>query len=72
MSVPTLEELFEKFRKLNHLAHVAQSDAFEQYWRLVASGQAKPELRGENAVFAAECFIVLLEHVKREAKGGDA
>ncbi len=64
MSAPTLEELFEKFRKLNHLAHVAQSDAFEQYFRLVASGQAKPELRGENAVFAAQCVVILFEHVK--------
>lgn len=61
MSVPKLEELFEKFRKLNSLA---QRDAFEQHFRSIASGQAEPELRKESAVFAAQCVVILFEHTK--------
>lgn len=73
MSVPTLEELFEKFRKLlNDPEFVSHCEAFEQHFRMVASGHARPLLTLSNAVMAAQCVIVVLEHVKQEAKGGEA
>lgn len=73
MSAPTLEELFEKFRKLlNDPELVSHREALEKHFRMVASGEAIPLLNLNNAVMAAQCVIVILEHVKREAKGGDA
>ena len=66
MSTPTLDELFAKFRCLLKDPEFTQhSESFETYFRLVASGQAEPLLRDSNAVMAAQCVIVVLEHVKR-------
>lgn len=74
MSAPTLEELFERFqRSLNDPDFVSHSEAFETHFRRVASGEARPLLTLNNAVMAAQCVIVILEHVKQQAaKGGDA
>jgi hypothetical protein len=73
VSVPTLEELFEKFRKLlDDPEFVSHCEAFEQHFRMVASGEAWPMLKLNNAVLAAQCVTVILEHVKQEAKGGES
>jgi hypothetical protein len=66
MSTPTLDELFAKFRYLlNDPEFIGHSESFETYFRLVASGQAEPLLSRSNAVLAAQCVIVILDHVKR-------
>ena len=66
MSTPTLDELFEKFRHLLRDQELKQrSESFESHFRLVASGLALPSLHSSNAVMAAQCVIVILEHVKR-------
>ena len=73
MSTPTLEELFEKFRALlNDPGLGSHCESFEKHFRMIASGKARPLLTSTNAVMAAQCVIVILEHVKREAKGGDS
>ena len=71
MNTPTLDELFAKFRYLLKDQEFTQhSESFETYFRLVASGQVEPLLSNSNAVMAAQCVIVVLEHVKRmEVKG---
>lgn len=72
MNAPTLEELFERFRRsLNDPDFVSNSEAFETHFRRVASGEARPLLTLNNAVLAAQCVVVILEHVKAE-KGGKA
>ncbi len=68
MSTPTLDELFEKFRQLLKDPE-SYRESFEAYFRLVASGQAEPLLSQSNAVMAAQCVIVVLEHVKRMEAG---
>ena len=66
MSTPTLDELFAKFRYLLKDPEFTQhSESFETYFRLVASGQTEPRLSNSNAVMAAQCVIVVLEHVKQ-------
>ena len=66
MSTPTLDELFAKFRYLLRDPEFTQhTESFEEYFRLVASGKVVPWLRDSNAVMAAQCVIVVLEHVKR-------
>ena len=70
MSTPTLDELFEKFRYLLKDPEFTQhSESFEEYFRLVASGKVSPWLRDSNAVMAAQCVIVVLEHAKRMEGG---
>ena len=70
MSTPTLDELFGKFRCLLRDQEFTQhSESFEAYFRSVASGQAEPWLSDSNAVMAAQCVIVVLEHVKRMEAG---
>ena len=70
MSTPTLDELFENFRySLREPEFTQHSESFETYFRLVASGQAEPLLSDSNAVLAAQCVVVVLEHVKR-VEGG--
>ena len=64
MSTPTLDELFAKFRDLLKDPE-SYRESFETYFRSVASGQAEPLLSNSNAVMAAQCVIVVLEHVKR-------
>ena len=66
MSTPTLDELFEKFQQLlKDPEFIGHSESFETYFRLVASGQSEPLLSRSNAVLAAQCVIVVLEHVKK-------
>ena len=66
MSTPTLDELFAKFRYLLKDPEFTQhSESFETYFRLVASGQTEPRLTQSNAVLAAQCVIVVLEHAKQ-------
>lgn len=66
MSVPTLDELFAKFQYLlKDPDFIEQRESFETYFRLVASGALKPMLSDNNAVLAAQCVIVILEHVKK-------
>ena len=70
MSTPTLDELFAKFRYLLRDQEFTQhTESFETYFRLVASGQSEPRLSNSNAVMAAQCVIVILEHVKRMEAG---
>ena len=66
MSVPTLDELFAKFQYLlKDPDFIEQRESFETYFRLVSSGQTEPRLTQSNAVMAAQCVIVILEHVKK-------
>jgi hypothetical protein len=66
MSTPTLDELFAKFRYLlKDPEFIIHSESFERYFRSVASGQTEPILSRSNAVLAAQCVIVVLEHVKQ-------
>lgn len=66
MSTPTLEELFAKFQYLLKDPEFTQhSESFEEYFRLIASGKGEPLLSHNNAVLAAQCVIVILEHVKK-------
>ena len=73
MSVPTLDELFAKFQYLlKDPEFIEHSKSFERYFRLVANGGLKPMLSDNNAVLAAQCVIVILEHVKKmEGVQGD-
>ena len=68
---PTLEELLEKFRRFLKDPE-SYRESFETYFRLVASGKAEPVLFNSNAVMAAQCVVVIIEHVKQAAKGGEA
>lgn len=71
MSAPTLDELFAKFRYLlKDPDFIEHSESFETYFRLVASGQVEPLLSKSNAVMAAQCVIVVLEHVKKMESEG--
>jgi hypothetical protein len=40
----------------------------ERYFRLVAIGMIYPVLTESNAVMAAQCVVVILEHVKNEVE----
>lgn len=71
MSTPTLEELFEKFRYLLKDPKFQQhSQSFERYFRLVASGELTPIITDNHAVLAAQCVIIILEHVKQMEQQG--
>lgn len=64
---PTLEELLVKFRGLvNDEEFKIYAGSMERYFRMVASGEIDPFLRDHNAVMAAQCVVVILEHVKSE------
>lgn len=66
MSTPTLEELFAKFRYLlKDPEFIEHCESFEEYFRLIASGTIEPLLLHNNAVLAAQCVIVILEHAKK-------
>ncbi len=64
---PTLEELLAKFRGLlkDELTK-SDADEMEEHFRLVASGMINPILTESNAMMAAQCVVVILEHVKNE------
>jgi hypothetical protein len=64
---PTLEELLAKFRGLiNDEEFKIYAGSMERYFRMVASGAIDPFLRDHNAVMAAQCVVVILEHVKSQ------
>ena len=66
---PTLEELLAKFRGLlRDEEFKAHAGSMERYFRMVASGVIDPFLRDHNAVMAAQCVVVILEHVKNEVE----
>lgn len=66
MSIPTIEELFEKYRQLLTDPEMEKRlEAFELYFSAVASGKREPLLGRMNAVFAAQTVLVVLEHVKK-------
>ena len=66
MSIPTIEELFERYRKLIDNPEMEKHlEAFEIYFSCVASGKKKPLLTLNNAVLAAQTVLVVLEHVKK-------
>ena len=66
---PTLDELLAKFRGLlkDELTK-AYADQMGEYFRLVASGMINPTLTQSNAMMAAQCVVVILEHVKNEVE----
>ena len=69
--IPSLDELLEKIGKLTDDPDVMQlQESFDAHFSLVASGRVG-FLRGYNAMFAAQCVLVLLEHVRglRDGKG---
>ncbi len=67
MSTPTLEELLAKFRGLlRDELNKTDADEMEEHFRLVASGMINPVLTESNAMMAAQCVVVILEHVKNE------
>lgn len=62
--IPSLDELLGKINKLLDDPGVKQyQESFEAHFLLVASGQTKM-LRDNNAMLAAQCVVVLLEHVR--------
>jgi hypothetical protein len=66
---PTLDELLAKFRGLlRDEEFKAHAGSMERYFRLVASGMINPVLTESNAVMAAQCVVVILEHVKNEVE----
>ncbi len=66
---PTLEELLAKFRGLlRNEEFKAHAGSMERYFRMVASGAIGPFLRDHNAVMAAQCVVVILEHIKNEVE----
>jgi hypothetical protein len=69
-TTPTLEELEQKMLALLNDKEFNESrESFENWFSLVASGQVK-QLRGDSAMLAAQCVLVVLNHVrkKQEAK----
>jgi hypothetical protein len=56
---------------LNDPDFVSHSESFETHFRMVASGETRPLLTLSNAVLAAQCVVVILEHIKAK-KGGEA
>ena len=72
--IPSLDELLEKIRKLIDDPDVMRhQESFHAHFSLVASGRVGL-LRDNNAMFAAQCVLVLLEHVRglRDGKGIEA
>jgi hypothetical protein len=66
MSIPTIEELFERYRKLIDDPEMEKHlEAFEIYFSCVASREKQPLLILNNAVFAAQTVLVVLQHVKQ-------
>jgi hypothetical protein len=66
---PTTDELLAKFRGLlQDEEFKAHAGSMERYFRLVASGMINPVLTESNAVMAAQCVVVILEHVKNEVE----
>ena len=66
---PTLEELLAKFRALlKDEEFKIYAGSMERHFRMVASGAIDPILTQSNAVMAAQCVVVILEHVKSEVK----
>ena len=64
---PTLEELLAKFRGLiNDKEFKIYAGSMDRHFRMVASGAIDPILTQSNAVMAAQCVVVILEHVKNE------
>lgn len=64
-NTPTLDELFERIEKLLRDPEVAKyRESFEAYFRSVATGQY-PVLEDSNAMFAAQCVLILVEHVRQ-------
>ena len=69
--IPSLDELLERIGKLIDDPDVMlHQESFEAHFALVASGRVGL-LRDNNAMFAAQCVLVLLEHVRglRDGKG---
>lgn len=69
MSVPTLDELLDRIAKLyRDESFLSHEQAVVTYFSRVASGRSKPLLTLDDAVFAAQCVCVLLEHVKAKSQ----
>ncbi len=65
---PTLEELLAKFRGLlKDEEFKAHAEEMESHFRKVAIGM-RPMLTESNAMMAAQCVVVILEHVKNEVE----
>jgi hypothetical protein len=65
---PTLEELLTKFRGLLRDGEFkTHADEMESHFRKVAIGMC-PMLTESNAMMAAQCVVVILEHVKNEVE----
>ena len=69
--IPSLNDLLERIGKLIDDPDVMRhQESFEAHFALVASGIVG-SLRDSNAMFAAQCVLVLVEHVRglRDGKG---
>lgn len=65
---PTLDELLDRIQKMLDDPSVKKyRESFELYFRSVATGRDRV-LRDNNAMFAAQCVIVLIEHVEKNTK----
>ena len=63
---PTLEELLAKFRELLKDEELKpHAEEMESHFRKVAIGMHSM-LTDQNAMMAAQCVVVILEHVKNE------
>ena len=65
--IPTLEELLQKWRGAS-----ADILSAANYFALVAGGQRGSMLRGNNAIFAAQTVMVLINHFLELEKKNDA
>jgi len=65
---PTLDQLLAKFRGLlKDEEFNTHADEMESHFRKVAIGMC-PVLTDQNAMMAAQCVVVILEHVKNEVE----
>lgn len=71
--IPSIDELFERFRLLlSDKEFTHQSISFMRYFKLVASGGSPPILSDSNAVMAAQCVVIVAEHVLRQMEAEKA
>ena len=57
LETPTLDDMFEKWRE-----NIQYLPSLVNYFQLVASGNAPPELHDSNATFAAQTVLILINH----------
>lgn len=57
---PTLDTLLNRLKQ----ATPNERAVMDRYYRAIATMQVEPIMRDTNAIFAAQCMCILLEHTK--------